>query len=44
MREESEVLLTFMFDEERARGQDEFPRKQTPLWAVSHFSCSNQVI
>lgn len=31
MKEESEVLLTFMFDEEQARRQDEFPRKQTLL-------------
>lgn len=44
MKEESEVLLTFMFDEEQARRQDGFPRKQTPLRAVSRFSCSNQVI
>lgn len=25
MKEESEVLLTFMFDEEQARMQEEFP-------------------
>lgn len=31
MKEESEVLLTFMFDEEQARRQDEFPSKQTLL-------------
>lgn len=44
MKEESEVLLTFTFDEEQARSQDEFLCKQTLLWALFHPSCPNQVM